>query len=222
MQRTLPTCSRDKSLMEHIGASGVATARMWGHGMCLEATLNSWENEERKLWSCLWTWEKFVGKRTLSLLFLPSEHRPRKGLGDIWGGEAFYWSWGNSGQLTQRQLFQRSTKDQGSNDLSLTLEKPCFYSCLWEYGSKCLFLSGTQMMEFTWGRLAGQPASWEACQREGTFLNIADQPASNCQKPISDPRQKRLLGTVGSSGKNRELGADRTVCSPCHLLVLWP
>lgn len=120
------------------------------------------------------------GRGTLDLLFLSSGHRSRKGLGDIWKKKkAFYWSWSNSGQLTKRQLFQRSTKDQRSNDLSFTLEKPCFYSYLLGYGSKSLFLSGTQMMEFIWGRLVGQPASWEACQIEGTFLNsIAKEPTS--------------------------------------------
>lgn len=156
--------------------------------MYLEATLNSWENEERKLWSCLWTWEKFVAKRTLGLLFLSSEHRPRKVRRYLGKKKFFYWSWGNSGQLTQRQLFQRSTKDQRFNDLSFTLEKPCFYSYLWEYGSKFLFLSGTQIIEFTWGRLVGQPASWEVCQREGTFLNIIANEPTSFQLPKTDLR----------------------------------
>lgn len=110
-------------------------------------------------------------------------------LGDIWGKKNFfYWSWGNSGQLTQRQLFQRSTKDQRFNDLSFTLEKPCFYSYLWEYGSKFLFLSGTQIIEFTWGRLVGQPASWEVCQREGTFLNIIANEPTSFQLPKTNLR----------------------------------
>lgn len=182
MQRTLPTCSRDKSLMGHTRASGVAIARMWGQGMYLEATLNSWENGERKLWSSLWTWEKFVGKRNtwlvISVFRAQTKERFRRHL-EKKKKKAFYWSWSNSGQLTQGQLFQRSTKDQRSNDLSFTLEKPCFYSYLLKYGSKCLFLSRTQIVEFIWGILVGQPASWEACQIEETFLNsIAKEPTS--------------------------------------------
>ena len=96
--------------------------------------MNSWENRATT-WRrealeryCLQAGEKFVGKRLLGLFFLPSEHKPRTGLGDY-----------------KKRLFIGSVEEEASvseickrsNDLSFTLEKPCFYSYLWGYGTRC-------------------------------------------------------------------------------------